>query len=148
MKDIKNYEGVYAITEDGKVWSYSRRKFLTQANSAGYCQVSLCRYGEKRNYFVHRLVADAYLSNPKGLVYVRHKDGNKQNNSVKNLEWYSRDLSKTTEKRSKAVYCIELNKTFSSLTEASMFIGSAYTNLSACLNGRNKTFGGYHWKYV
>lgn len=94
MKDIKGYEGLYAVTEDGRVWSYPRGngmnkhgKFLKQETSGRYPMVSLMKNGNRKQATVHRLIAEAYLANPDSLPQVNHIDGDKANNHVLNLEW-------------------------------------------------------------
>ena len=88
MKDIKNYEGLYAITSCGKVWSYRRKKFLKpDINQGGYYRIGLCKNGEVKKYLIHRLVAEAYLPNPEDLPQVNHKDEIKTHNYLQNLEW-------------------------------------------------------------
>ena len=88
MVDIYGYEGLYAVTEDGKVWSYKRKKFLRPAdNGHGYLTVSLHKDGNKKTQKIHRLVANAYLPNPSGLPEVNHIDENRANNNISNLEW-------------------------------------------------------------
>lgn len=86
MKDIKDYEGLYAVTEDGRIWSYRRKKFLKPIVVNGYLQVHLYINGVKKVFYVHRLVALAYLPNPNNFPQVNHRDENKQNNDVSNLE--------------------------------------------------------------
>ena len=77
MKDIVGYEGEYAITRDGKVWSYKRNKFLKCSdNGKGYYQINLYKNGKGKNYLIHRLVAEAYIPNPEGLPQVNHRDEN------------------------------------------------------------------------
>ena len=87
MRDIKDYEGLYAITSCGRVWSYRRKKFLKPGNSRGYLTVTLCKEGQQKTYSIHRLVAEAYIPNPEGLPQVNHKDECKTNNCINNLEW-------------------------------------------------------------
>lgn len=88
MKDIKGYEGHYAITSCGKVWSCKRQRFLKPfQNSCGYFHIDLCKNGVRKRYFVHRLVAEAFLPNPNNLPEVNHLDENKAHNYLNNLEW-------------------------------------------------------------
>lgn len=95
MIDIKGFEGKYAITEDGKVWNYSTSNFLSLRGSGkrsgkkrGYKTVALWSRDKKYTYFyVHRLVAIHFIPNLKKLKTVNHKDGNKENNTIENLEW-------------------------------------------------------------
>ena len=123
MKDIKNYEGLYAVTSCGKVWSYRNNKFLKPGLVSGYLQVVLADKGSRAQYKVHRLVAEAYIPNPKGLPQVNHKDENKLNNSVNNLEWmtaeenanYGTRSERIGNKLGKPVYCVELDKVFDSI---------------------------------
>lgn len=98
MKEIPGYKGLYAVTEDGRVWSYPKTwkcgrgrvdrhegKFLVLYESKlGYTKVGLT---DNRHPFVHRLVALAYIPNPMNLPKVNHKDANKKNNHYTNLEW-------------------------------------------------------------
>jgi hypothetical protein len=84
MRDIPGFEGKYAITSCGKVWSHKRKRFLKpQMNEKGYLRIQL----HGKYYRIHRLVAMAYLPNPNNLPQVNHKDENKQNNCLNNLEW-------------------------------------------------------------
>lgn len=89
MKDIPGYEGLYAITSCGRVWSYRHGKFLKDSDSRGYRRVVLSLGNERKAFNIHRLVAEAYLPNPENLPCVNHKDENKSNNSVNNLQWCS-----------------------------------------------------------
>ena len=87
MKDIKSFEGKYAVTSCGKVWSYRSKKFLKpEKMKNGYLRVDLCG----KHYFIHRLVAETYLSNPDNLPEVHHIDANKEHNYINNLQWMSK----------------------------------------------------------
>lgn len=91
VRDIKGYEGRYGVTEDGRVWSYITHKFLEpKIQKNRYKTVCLYRNRGKSMYYVHRLVAEAFLPNPQNLQEVNHKDLNKGNNNVSNLEWIDR----------------------------------------------------------
>jgi hypothetical protein len=88
MKQIKGFEN-YLITLDGKVFSLITMKFLkSKVTNAGYEQIQLfCGKGNYKYFSVHRLVADAYISNTENKPQVNHMDGNKLNNLRCNLEW-------------------------------------------------------------
>jgi hypothetical protein len=92
MKDIPGFEGLYAITEDGRVWGYKKWRSpagwrKTVINWSGYERIQLRKGGKYYYSAVHRLVAMTYVPNPSNYSEVNHIDGNKQNNRVENLEW-------------------------------------------------------------
>ena len=95
FKDIKGYEGLYQVSNLGRVKSLGNNKtrkerILKQGkNKAGYLQVGLCKDGKSERFLVHRLVAEAFISNPTDLPQVGHLDENPSNNQVKNLCWCS-----------------------------------------------------------
>ena len=141
MKDIKGYEGLYAITPEGDVYSYKRKKFLKPGvNGIGYLYVSLCKDGKIKHYGVHRLVAEAYIPNPDNLPQINHKDENKENNCLQNLEWcdakYNINYGTRNEKIKKPILQYDLDgnyiKTFNSIQKASEELG--YKNLAKSRN--------------
>lgn len=155
MKDIKNYEGHYAVTEDGQVWSYKSKKFITlHDNGRGYLMADLCKNGVRKHYYIHRLVAEAYIDNPNKLPQVNHKDEDKTNNSVTNLEWctniYNQEYGTRAARQAKAisipVYCVELDKVFSSYAEAGRYLHISPGYVSYALAHPNKSKG-YHFNY-
>lgn len=97
-KDIEGYEGLYQVSNRGRVKSLSRK--VTNAmfsinehfvkvvdNGHGYKSVSLWKDNKGKHFYVHRLVALAFVPNSNGYKYINHKDEDKSNNDVSNLEW-------------------------------------------------------------
>lgn len=112
-RDIVGYEGLYQVSNLGRVRSMDRYdnlkhfrkgKILIQHIYTGYLYVSLCKNGKIKMYRVHRLVAMAFIPNPNNLPQVNHKDENKQSNIVENLEWcdarYNMNYGTAIERRS------------------------------------------------
>lgn len=98
-EDIKGYEGIYKISNLGKVKSLERvtkipnsyrkekEKILKASVRSGYYVVNLRKNNIRKSYQIHRLVAQAFIPNPENKSYVNHIDFNKKNNNVSNLEW-------------------------------------------------------------
>ena len=158
MRDIKGYEGLYAVTSCGKVWSYRRQRFL-KPNIAGnnYLYVTLCKNGEHKHCRIHRLVLETY--NPvEGMenLQVNHLDENKNNNCINNLEWltpkeninYGTGIERRKKTQSKPIYCVELDKTFESINVAARELGLNSGGICSCCKGRLKSTGGYHFRYA
>ena len=156
MKDIKGYEGQYAITSCGKVWSYKSKKFIQPFdNGQGYLVVVLRANGKSKHHRVHRLVAEAYLPNPDEKPIINHKDENKHNNSVANLEWVTakENINYSVASRRKKIFftpikCVETGEIFPSQVAAATSIGRCPQCISHCLTGKQHTAGGYHWERV
>lgn len=100
-RSIKGYEGLYEISNKGRVKSLARyykafgyRKIIIEEkimspveSPQGYYQIGLSKEGAKKHVQIHRLVAQAFIPNPQSLPFINHKDENKKNNCVDNLEW-------------------------------------------------------------
>ncbi len=85
------YEGLYQVSPDGRVFSLVTNKWLKPRNAgAGYQTVMLYKNKRGKNFYIHRLVAEAFLDVVDGKDFVNHIDGDKTNNSVDNLEWVTR----------------------------------------------------------
>jgi len=88
MRNIVNFEGKYSITSDGRVWSDKNNLFLKLITAPnGYLKVNLSKNGVAKSYYAHRLVAQAFIPNPKNKRECNHIDGNRGNNDVSNIEW-------------------------------------------------------------
>lgn len=120
--------------------------------------VNLSKDNHVKTYRVHRLVAEAFIPNSDNLPQVNHKDENKLNNSVENLEWCSSkyNLNYGTRKirfsksRGKSVKCVETGEIYQSARDASRKTNIYQSSISRCCNGDYgfKTAGGYHWEYA
>ena len=90
-KDIKGYEGLYQVSDDGRVKRVSTDRIANiTVDGRGYSKKAITLNGETKQYSVHRLVAEAFIENPLNKSEVNHIDGNKLNNCVENLEWVTR----------------------------------------------------------
>lgn len=171
-KDIIGYDGVYQISNLGNVKSknvskkcghyYSESHILKQSPTPqGYCQVTLYDKNRKRKkYSVHKLVADAFIPNPNNYPCVNHKDENKTNNCVSNLEWCSyeynnaygtariRQIETTSRKIEQFTLEGHWIATYLSVSIASKIVGIATTSIKDCCNGKHPFAGGYIWKYT
>ena len=168
-RDIKGYEGYYQISNFGRVKSLSRdvgsnrcKKetiMKTSLDKDGYENLVLRKNGKQRHFRVNRLVAKAFLENPNNYPQVNHKDEDKTNNNVNNLEWcsakYNVNYGSRTEKASKKVICVTTGKIFKSIAEASKYYNLKGNHISACCKGKLKSCGKHPitgeklvWKYL
>ena len=160
MKDIQGFEGLYAATSCGKIWSYKSKRFLKpKLRSNGYLEVTLCKDATKTSYLVHRLIAQTYIPNPDNLPQVSHLDESKDNNAVTNLCWVSaktncnmplhiqrKSKSQLNNATSKQVVCIETGDIYPSMSEAARVIGCTPQNIYQACKFNYKTACGYHWR--
>lgn len=174
-KAAVGYEGKYEVSNFGRVRSLPRYvrnsvgsktfvegKLLTPCkDKAGYLRIILSdKNYKKKLWTVHRLVALAFLDNPSNLPVVNHKDENKENNRVDNLEWCTQsynlsynDGQRKRRERKIAMYdkvtgaCI---KTFNSINEASEIMKINRTTICEVAAGRygHRSAGGYIWRYT
>lgn len=156
VRDVVGYEGLYTVDIFGNVVRTKDNKVMRQQqNKFGYMNVSLNKDGRQHQHKVHRVVAEAFISNPLNKPQINHIDGDKLNNVVWNLEWttpkenniHASDtgLVKTARK----VRIVETGEEFSSLGSCARRINGNAGDISRCLDGRGtKTHKGYHFEEV
>lgn len=162
LKDIKGYEGLYAISDDGRVWSYRSKKYIkAHDNNLGYLKVCLYDNGNRQNARIHRLVLETF--NPvDGMenLQVNHIDEDKHNNCLSNLEWVtaSENTQHSIHKRKgvkrgkiKPVEQYTSNGVFIAVyknqCEAARQTGVSRYSISDALRGRTAVAGGYIWRF-
>lgn len=150
----------YEVSNDGEVRHIGKTKVrvLKQNPRTGYMQITLwsADRGGCKTIRVHRLVAEAFIENPHGKRCINHKDGNRTNNCVENLEWCTNsenDIHKTyvlghNRIQPKAILCVESGITYPSSTVAGKALGIDRKNINKVTNGKRETAGGYHWRWA
>lgn len=175
-KDIKGYEGHYKISNFGRIYSQDQYvpcgngkgymrfipgkflKILTASN--GYPSIGLFKNRKVKVFRIHRLIASAFIPNPEDKPHINHKNANKSDNSLENLEWCTqsenmRHMVKmgraNRASQEKAIFQIDLNgnliQEWKSGRLASRELKIGQRNLSKCLRGRAKTAYGFIWKF-
>ena len=157
-KDIEGYDGLYQVSDKGRVKSlkFGKENLLKPRKTPkGYLQVHLCKNGETKWCYLHRLVAQSFLSNNNNLPQINHKNEDKIDNRVENLEWcdarYNNTYGTRTDKCLKPVIQYsksgEFIKEWKSVTDVENELKIYHSNISACCRGKLKSAGGYVWKY-
>jgi hypothetical protein len=148
----------YEISNIGRIRN-KNGLILKQGNNSGYCIINIFNDNGKRNkHYIHRLVATSFLELENNKPHVNHKDGNKENNSVSNLEWVSPsdNIKHAYDNNLIKKYNVEIEqytkegvfvKLYSSLTEASKQNNMDTSSIAHVCKGRRKTAGGFIWKY-
>lgn len=165
-KDIKGYEGLYQVSNLGRVKSFKKWKMVRcpdeyilspRPNNRGYYSVTLYKDTERHKFLVHRLVAEAFLPNPNNYTCVNHKDEDKGNNCAENLEWctYLYNNNYGTAKLRKMLtvsYPVEqylptgeLVAIYTTIAFAERFTGVNRRLITQCIRGDSQTGGGYVW---
>lgn len=164
-KDIKGYEGLYQVSNQGRVRSlYKGVRILKTRNNKGYLRVALYKENKYKHISIHRLVAEAFLPNPKNLPQVNHKSEIKTDNRVENLEWcdskyndnYGNRNNKLSRKNRNNKFSLKVLqiskegvfiKEWPSLHEIERTLGFLRANISMCCKNKRKISYGYIWKF-
>lgn len=179
-KDIEGYEGYYKVSSHGRIKSLPRNTMrsngkplplkekilMPEIMSSGYHRIKLCVDSVEKKLMIHRLVGKAFIPNPENKPEINHKDGIKDNNYYKNLEWVTRSentqhsfdtglqkgLSGSDNPKATKVKQYDLDgnyiKTFNTITQAANEVNGHTGNISSvCQGKRNKTYG-YKWEYA
>jgi hypothetical protein len=146
----------YAVSDTGYVLNIKTGRKLKTKLDNGYFRTTLTNKNKRKTFYIHRLVAQSFISNPKKNPCVNHIDGNKENNHVLNLEWCTKEENEehayiTGLKKIKPVQgtCLKTGIiiNFSSISETGRN-GFQVPNVSACCNGRIKSHKGYIWEFI
>ena len=162
-KEIEGYEGLYWVSNKGRIKNNERIMKIKVSPRLGYASIKLYKDGKYKDCRIQRLVAFAFIPNddPVNKVDVNHKNENKLDNSVENLEWATKSYNvnygtrneraseklkgrynEGQKKQMKKVRCITTGKTFDSLAEAARFYNiKAPCHISRHINGRFKQAG-------
>ena len=171
-KDIKGYEGKYQVSNLGRVKSLAKRRqthdpegiLKARPRTGNYLCVHLSTGHKFKNKTIHRLVAEAFVSNPNGYTEVNHIDEDKTNNRADNLEWCSRIHNMNAGTVKERIRNTQLNGAqsrpidqytlegefvahYPSLSEAKRQHGYGQINIRRCIIGETKHAYGYLWKY-
>lgn len=132
-------------------------------NGNGYRIFAIWKNNVQHNVLVHRLVAEHFLPNPHNLPEVNHKDEDKLNNCVDNLEWCTKEYNQSygtrlqrikesnlnTSKNKKKILCVETGIVYRGVRDASRSLGkSTHSNIGKACRDSNKTAYGFHWAFV
>lgn len=166
-KNIPGYNGIYQVSNSGKVRSYAGHKgfgrrtepiYLKEREiSGGYKQVTLSKDNKRYQKLVHRLVAQAFIPNPKNKPEVNHIDGDRGNNVFANLEWVTRSENvrhaiyiTRSDMSHKKIKCVETGKKYKSIRSAAKDVGCSASQLSAVLNKKEnrELVSRKHWVVI
>lgn len=169
MKDIPWYEWLYAITEDGRIWSYPKKWWSThwmffkiQKNAYWYYYVHLSKNKKYINILIHRAVALTYINNPENKPCINHKNWIKTDNRVENLEWcttsennahkYKTLWARCNFTRYKKIKQLDRNGVFireyPSIVSAWLSLWIDSSTISRCAKWILKTAWNYKWEFV
>ena len=161
-RDIDGYNGLYQISNKGRVKSLKcgkERILRPRDNGNGYLNVVLYKNTASQSRYIHRLVAEVFIPNLENKPQVNHKDENKLNNCVNNLEWATaKENSNYGSRNERMGYSLSIPilqysksgdfiREWKSSAEVKRVLGIDNSHIIACCKGKLKSSGGFIWKY-
>lgn len=146
----------YLVSNYGDIINIKFNRILKpRSNSKGYSHVVLFNEGYRKEFYVHQLVAAAFIANYRPKIHIQHMDGNKQNNKITNLRIraFTTEIEngvvyyKTEHLRGRKVKILETGEVFINAYSCAKHIGGHASNIYSCLRGRYKTHMGYTFEY-
>lgn len=163
LNNFINCKDTYSISDDGFIFNRNKR-LKGYKDKYGYMKIKLLIDNKRKDFFVHRLVGLCFLKNQLNKCDINHKNGIHNDNSVENLEWATRSenllhsyrvlkrnktIHKAIEFRKRKIICVETNKQFNSITEASTLLNIHHNSISNILSGiARKTRNNLTFRYM
>lgn len=146
-RDVQGYEGLYQVSDLGRVRNKRWRILSTHMNGNGYLQTTLSKHGRREYPLLHRLVATAFIPNPGAKPQINHKNGIKTDNRPDNLEWCTMGENLAHRHRvlgqiggrAKPVVCVDTEQSYASAVEAAKALGVSAAGVTRCCRGEQKT---------
>ena len=161
IKEFMVFGRKYYIDDSGKITnSYGKKLHIKNfGREYPYIEFRHKKDGiiKRKRLFIHRLIAELFIPNPSNLAQVNHKDGNKLNYCIDNLEWVTPSENQTHSRyilknengfKDRPVICMETEKKYKSIMEAERDSGALCSHICECASGKRKTTGGKHWRYL
>lgn len=158
---INNEETYYSVSDEGQVRNDNTGKILKQQIQNGYCHCGLSINKKQKRCRVHRLVAQAFIPNPENKEYVNHKNGDRQDNTVENLEWVTASENaihaiktglRTAQGNKRPVVQYSMNgdkmMVFNSIADAARATGAQGSKISLACQRKRRSAGDYQWRYA
>ncbi len=170
-KDVVGYEGLYQVSNTGKVRSLNYRavknrvhELTPKTNNSGRLWVELFKDGIARQHLIHRIVGNAFIPNPYKFEEINHKDENPKNNNVDNLEWCTREYNvryynerHPSGNRNGKLKKLAINqisgdgtiiRQWNNAREVFVQTGMSASSITDCCRGKRKTAYGFRWQYA
>lgn len=147
----------YSVSSLGRFKNEEGKILKPYLQVSGYLQMCLCENGKHFAIRCHREIAKAFLPNPENKRTVNHKDGDKTNNAVENLEWATQAennqhsivvLERPLPCTAKSVRCKETLQIYQSVREAARKNNTHHQAITTCCNSQGKSINGLHFEYV